>query len=274
MVKYQGIKVGILASVMAAVLLQPVCVLAKAVNEETVTPVQETKDGIDPGEDMGFFGTPGELEVYEADKGGAVGGMLRRAIGRAKGWDAGGLGLSGTVYARMYNEGGDTLSGVFGFEKSRLLSWMHEQASTGYYLGTVYDGGDNRNPNGDANYNGRDVRPGQAGLNCTGFVWHMLMKAGARVTGESDGKNTSFVNNTEALLRAGANVDNSGTNPVVPGESGWVSFLASSHVEYKTYISDSWDDMVRVLVADDYWVGRPCMDVGLEESVDFRCGWQ
>ena len=292
--RYQGIKVGILASVMLAILMQPVRVLATEggksmplvqelvnertrppvrdavdekplqppVDEDAVPPVQDAEenasragagDCIDPGEDVGFNGVPGKLEVYEAEQGGIMGSMLRRAIGRSKGWDAGGLGLSGTVYARTYNEGGDTLSDVFGFEKPYLLSWMHGQANTGYYLGTVYDGGDNRNPNGDANYNGRDVRPGQAGMNCTGFIWHMLMKGGARVTGESDGRNTSFVNNTAALQAAGANVDNSGTNPVLPGESGWVSFLASSHVEYKTYISDSWDDMVKVLVADDYW---------------------
>ena len=292
--RYQGIKVGILASVMLAILMQPVRVLAteggksmplvqELVNERTRPPVRDAVDEkplqppvdedavppvrdaeenasragagdcIDPGEDVGFNGVPGKLEVYEAEQGGIMGSVLRRAIGRSKGWDAGGLGLSGTVYARTYNEGGDTLSDVFGFEKPYLLSWMHGQANTGYYLGTVYDGGDNRNPNGDANYNGRDVRPGQAGMNGTGFIWHMLMKGGARVTGESDGRNTSFVNNTAALQAAGANVDNSGTNPVLPGESGWVSFLASSHVEYKTYISDSWDDMVKVLVADDYW---------------------
>ena len=81
----------------------------------------------------------------------------------------------------------------------------------------------------------------------------MLMKAGARVTGESDGRNTDFVGNTDALLAAGANVDNSGANPTVPGESGWVAFLSGSNVEYKTYVSDSWEDMVKVLVADDYW---------------------
>ncbi len=221
--------------------------------ETLPAPATEGEDNLDPGEDTGFAGTPGELETYGPGLASSMATLGLRLLGRARGWDPGSLGLTGTVYARAYNEGGSTLEDAFGFKKSDLLAWMHEQATTGYYLGTVYDGGDNRNPNGDASYNGRDVRPGQIGLNCTGFVWHMLMKAGARVTGESDGRNTDFVGNTDALLAAGANVDNSGANPTVPGESGWVAFLSGSNVEYKTYVSDSWEDMVKVLVADDYW---------------------
>ena len=47
-----------------------------------------------------------------------------------------------------------------------------------YYNGTPYIGWDHRNPKGDCEkaYGVRDIK-GTAAMNCTGFVWHVLMKA-------------------------------------------------------------------------------------------------
>lgn len=47
-----------------------------------------------------------------------------------------------------------------------------------YYIGTPYVGYDHRNPQGDCEgaYGVRDT-PGVAAMNCTGFVWHVLMNA-------------------------------------------------------------------------------------------------
>ena len=47
-----------------------------------------------------------------------------------------------------------------------------------YYIGTPYVGYDHRNPKGDCEgaYGVRD-EPGVAAMNCTGFVWHVLMNA-------------------------------------------------------------------------------------------------
>ena len=54
----------------------------------------------------------------------------------------------------------------------------NETDNTKYYTGTRYVGYDHRNPLGDCTeaYGVRDVK-GVAVMNCTGFVWHVLMKS-------------------------------------------------------------------------------------------------
>lgn len=230
--------------------------IGSAVNQDTNVSLDEDKSqgAIDPGEDVGFNGEAGDLEKWvngekvESDT--AVGGVIRKAMQRSIGNQNGWGDVGATVYARIYNEDRDTLANAFGFDANNLYKTMKSYITTNYYLGTPYNGGDNRNPHGDPSYKGTDVNPGDIGLNCTGFIWHMLMKSGARVTGEGPGNNTNFTGNTAALQAQNANLS-AGT--AVPGESGWVAFLSSSTVEYKTYVSDSWDAMVQALVSDDYW---------------------
>ena len=225
-------------------------------NQDANTSVDEdiAQGSIDPGEDVGFNGEAGELEKWvngeKVEANTAVNGVIRKAMQRSIGNQNGWGDVGATVYARIYNENRDTLSSAFGFDANNLFNTMKSQITTDYYLGTPYNGGDNRNPKGDPSYKGTDVNPGDVGMNCTGFIWHMLMKSGARVTGDGPGNNTDFVGNTAALQAQNANLS---AGVQVPGESGWVAFLSSSTVEYKTYVSDSWDAMVRALISDDYW---------------------
>ena len=87
-----------------------------------------------------------------------------------------------------YNYGGGTLYGsqsfleAYGIDYDVYMKWLddHDADSDNpdYYLGTPYVGEDHRNPHGDCDgaYGYYDV-PGVEGMNCTGFVWHVLYKA-------------------------------------------------------------------------------------------------
>ncbi|MBQ1436708.1 MAG: hypothetical protein IIZ07_02095, partial [Ruminococcus sp.] len=58
------------------------------------------------------------------------------------------------------------------------MNWMKSHENDNYYLGTPYVAYDHRNPRGDCGgAHGELDIPGQAALNCTGFVWHVLYKA-------------------------------------------------------------------------------------------------
>lgn len=87
-----------------------------------------------------------------------------------------------------YNYGGGTLYGyqtildAYGIDYDVYMKWLddHDADSPNprYYLGTPYVGQDHRNPHGDcAGAYGAYDRPGVEGMNCTGFVWHVLYKA-------------------------------------------------------------------------------------------------
>lgn len=72
---------------------------------------------------------------------------------------------------------GKTVSEVLGIDPGEYLSWLESHENDNYYLGTPYKAFDYRNPNGDCSgkYGSKDVA-GQPGMNCTGFVWHVLYK--------------------------------------------------------------------------------------------------
>ncbi len=109
---------------------------------------------------------------------------------------------SGNVIRTVYNAGGASLSDVLGISRASVLSVLRSHLNDNYYLGTPYKGGDHRNPNGDPLGYGSSDTSGVPGMNCTGFVWHVLTGAG--------GKN-------------------------VPAISGWVVLLKNHNVEYITF---------------------------------------
>ena len=87
-----------------------------------------------------------------------------------------------------YNYGGGKLYGyqtilqAYGIDYDVYMKWLDDHdadsANPRYYLGTPYVGQDHRNPHGDCQgaYGAYDS-PGREGMNCTGFVWHVLYKA-------------------------------------------------------------------------------------------------
>lgn len=84
---------------------------------------------------------------------------------------------------------GNTVCDVLGMDPDIYMNWLLQHETDDYYLGTPYRGYDYRNPNGDCNgaYGEYDIK-GQAGMNCTGFVWHVLYKAT-----KNSGGNTSII---------------------------------------------------------------------------------
>ena len=127
--------------------------------------------------------------------------------------------------------GSNTLSDVAGVSRESILNWLGSNVSTNYYLSTPYNPGwiensgmsaDYRNPNGDCEgaYGAGDT-PGQAGMNCTGFVWHALTKAG-------------------------------GTD--IPALSGWVTFLRTKDIKYRTYTGSDTTDIINTILYEDGWI--------------------
>lgn len=84
---------------------------------------------------------------------------------------------------------GKTVSQVLGMDPDIYMNWLLLHETDDYYLGTPYHGYDYRNPNGDCSgaYGTYDKK-GQPGMNCTGFVWHVLYKAT-----KASGKDTSSI---------------------------------------------------------------------------------
>lgn len=127
--------------------------------------------------------------------------------------------------------GSNTLKDVAGVSRESILNWLGSKVSTNYYLSTPYNPGwiensgmsaDYRNPNGDCEgaYGAGDTA-GQAGMNCTGFVWHALTKAG-------------------------------GTD--IPALSGWVSFLRNNDIKYRTYTGSDTTDIINTILYQDDWI--------------------
>ncbi len=83
---------------------------------------------------------------------------------------------------------GRTVCEALGMDGAAYMNWLLSHEHDNYYLGTPYRAYDHRNPNGDCKgaYGTLDVR-GQPGMNCMGFVWHVLYKA----TGYSGGNMTN-----------------------------------------------------------------------------------
>ena len=114
------------------------------------------------------------------------------------------LALSICIYcqvdARAASAGADikgkTVCEALGMDGAAYMNWLESHEHDNYYLGTPYRPYDHRNPNGDCKgaYGTFDVR-GQPGMNCMGFVWHVLYKA----TGYSGG-NMTYVNKSMGRL--------------------------------------------------------------------------
>ena len=124
--------------------------------------------------------------------------------------------------------GSVTLADASGLSREGLLWWLGSHVSDNYYLSTPYNPGwipnsgmsaDYRNPNGDCEgaYGVAD-KPGVPGMNCTGFVWHALTMAG-------------------------------GSN--IPALSGWVTYLRTHDVQYRTYTGSNTTDILNTLLYED-----------------------
>ena len=127
--------------------------------------------------------------------------------------------------------GSNSLADAAGVNRASIMSWLGDHVSTDYYLSTPYNPGwiensgmsaDYRNPNGDCQgaYGAGDTE-GQAGMNCTGFVWHALTKAG----GEG-----------------------------IPALSGWVSFIRENNIKYRTYTGSDATDIINTILYEDDWI--------------------
>ena len=96
---------------------------------------------------------------------------------------------------------GNTVCQVLGMDGGAYMNWLESHENDSYYLGTPYLPYDHRNPNGDCkNEYGYLDEAGVPGMNCMGFVWHVLYKATSfsggdldRVDAEADGR-MSFYN--------------------------------------------------------------------------------
>ena len=80
---------------------------------------------------------------------------------------------------------GNTVCQALSMDGAAYMNWLLSHEHDNYYLGTPYAPWDHRNPNGDCQgaYGYFDEK-GVPGMNCMGFIWHVLYKA----TGFSNGK--------------------------------------------------------------------------------------
>lgn len=156
------------------------------------------------------------------------------------------------LHSKTYNAGGKKLKDYWGATNQDVLSWLGKHINDNYYLGTPYanyhseansntGGSDWRSPTGDVaerdGFPGNDDKAGQAMMNCTGFVWHVIMKAAGMSKTEA---------RNEIPCWGGI------------GAGPWSDWLRSHNVEYKTYWIDSrvgkydMDDFVNAVVDDGY----------------------
>ena len=106
---------------------------------------------------------------------------------------------------------------------------------TNYYIGTPYVGWDHRNPKGDCKgaYGVRDLN-GYAAMNCTGFVWHVLMKSAV-----NSGKTLEWANKNIPVM--GDSYNGRYTNGLM-----WVYNWLPNHtdVEYYYYGNDKYNSVL------------------------------
>lgn len=100
-----------------------------------------------------------------------------------------------------------SLSEYYQFSYDDYMNYLKSHEHDNYYLGTPYRSGNWRSPNGDRSYNG------SAGMNCSGFVWHVLKSC---------------------IRRAGHNPNNyqvlSFTTP-----RGWYGVLEDNNIRYYVF---------------------------------------
>lgn len=108
---------------------------------------------------------------------------------------------------------GKTISQVLGMNPQTYMDWLTSHEYDSYYRGTPYIGNDCRNPKGDCKgaYGVSDI-PGQAAMNCTGFVWHVLYKA---------------------------TKDSGGNTANIPTISSWRTFYKTNNISRKYFNSKS-----------------------------------
>ena len=94
-------------------------------------------------------------------------------------------GFEASALSAGANVKGNTVCEALKMDGAAYMNWLLCHERDDYYLGTPYIGYDHRNPNGDCQgaYGVFDKK-GVPGMNCMGFIWHVLYKA----TGFSDGK--------------------------------------------------------------------------------------
>lgn len=194
--KRTGKKVSIAALLMAVWCLVILCMMGNPVQAEEPVEMQEIQDKettetVEEGEMI----VPGEVYVKEPAR-----AMQMRSM------------LVGDTKKTIYNSGGADLTDVLGVERENVLNWLGQHVNDDYYLGTPYVPADWRSPNGDTSFNGAP------GMNCTGFVWHVLRSAGA--------------------------------NENTPGIQGWVSLIANNRMEYVTYTGSNWSDVSSSVAQD------------------------
>lgn len=116
---------------------------------------------------------------------------------------------SASVSALPAEVKGTTLCAALNMDFQKYMDWLKAHEKNNYYIGTPYKGYDHRNPKGDCGgaYGKNDVK-GVAGMNCTGFVWHVLYKAT-----KASGGNTS----------------------IIPALSGWYTFYSSHKITRKYF---------------------------------------
>lgn len=79
---------------------------------------------------------------------------------------------------------GNTVCQALKMDGAAYMNWLLSHEHDSYYLGTPYAPWDHRNPNGDCKgAYGYFDEYGVPGMNCMGFIWHVMYKA----TGFSDG---------------------------------------------------------------------------------------
>ncbi|MDY3937522.1 MAG: SpaA isopeptide-forming pilin-related protein [Oscillospiraceae bacterium] len=108
-----------------------------------------------------------------------------------------------------------SLSEYYGFSYESYMDYLYSHENDNYYLTTPYYGGDWRSPNGDISYNG------VPGMNCSGFVWHILKSC---------------------VVRSGGNPSNyqifSIANP-----RGWYGILSENSIRY--YMFENKDEALK-----------------------------
>ena len=118
-------------------------------------------------------------------------------------------GSTENAYINRPNRG---ISNVLGISAASLVRYLESHQNDSFYLGTPYVGYDYRSPNGDISYNG------VAGMNCTGFVWHVLKSLGANPS----------------------DIPNMGGTPQSAGR--WLNWLRTYESQIPTYdFSDKWE---------------------------------
>ncbi len=162
----------------------------------------------------------------------------------------------GAMRAKTYNKGGKKLQDTFGVTNDDILNLLHKHINDKFYLGTSYVGvnsasagwyqpaldddtpkavsysgrTDWRSPHGDVTdkngFPGNDDVKGQAAMNCTGFVWDVIMRAqNGGGNSISNAKKSKAVSEIPCWGGVGA-----GT---------WAQFLRSEKVEYRTYATEA-----------------------------------